>query len=111
MAPCKRGRLRGAAAVERFRTDAKAEGELVTVGGTKLSMPTVPPIPPRGGEVVLYEAGPLLGSLGFRAGRTLSGHRLSRAARHHAGYDAPRGGDFQLGAIFRELSIGRRDHR
>ena len=33
MAPCKRGRPRGNTAVERFRTDAKAEGELVTVGG------------------------------------------------------------------------------
>ena len=33
MVPCKRGRPRGDKAVERFRTDAKAEGELVTVGG------------------------------------------------------------------------------
>ena len=30
---CRRGRPRGSALVERFRTDAKAEGDLVTVGG------------------------------------------------------------------------------
>ena len=33
MVHCKRGRPRGAEVVERFRTDAKAEGDLVTVGG------------------------------------------------------------------------------
>ena len=33
MVHCKRGRPRGANVVERFRTDAKAEGDLVTVGG------------------------------------------------------------------------------
>ena len=33
MAPCKRCRPRGDTAVERFRTDAKADGGLVTVGG------------------------------------------------------------------------------
>ena len=30
---CRRGRPRGSTVVERFRTDAKAEGDLVTVGG------------------------------------------------------------------------------
>ena len=45
MAPCKRGRPRNDVTIERFRTDAKAEGELVTVGGYQTFDSSGSPIP------------------------------------------------------------------
>ncbi len=45
VARCKRGRPRSDQVVERFQTDAKAEGDLVTVGGYQTFTATAAAIP------------------------------------------------------------------